>query len=87
MNCPLPIDSDVNVDIVLLEGGHVLHSLDDHVAGRTQPDRVDGGLLVHVHQGGLQLVQAIPEVLADEIVNLKKTNKFYETIMRLLTEL
>jgi hypothetical protein len=66
----LPIDSNVNVDVVLLEGGHVFHSLDDHVAGRTQPDRVDGGLLVHVLQGGLQLVQAISEVLTDEIVNL-----------------
>ncbi len=71
----LPVDSDVNVDVVLLEGGHVLHSLDDHVAGRTQPDRVDGGLIVHVHQGGLQLVEAISEVLADEIVNLEYKNK------------
>ena len=59
------------MDVVLLEAGHVLHPLDDDVTGRTEPDGVDGGLLVYVHQRGLQLVETIAEVLAHEVVNLK----------------
>jgi hypothetical protein len=32
-----PVDADVDVNIVLLKDGHVLHAFDDHVAGRAKP--------------------------------------------------
>ena len=59
------------MDVVLLEDGHVLHALDDDVAGGAEPDRVDLGLGVAEDERVLQLVQPEAEVLADEVVHLQ----------------
>ena len=59
------------MDVVLLEDGHVLHALDDDVAGGAEPDRVDLGRGVAEDERVLQLVQPEAEVLADEVVHLQ----------------
>jgi hypothetical protein len=50
----LPIDSYIDVNVLLLEHGELLAALVDDMPSRAEPDWVDLGLLVHVDKSLFQ---------------------------------
>ncbi len=59
----LPIDSYIDVNVLLLEHGELLAALVDDVPGRAEPDWVDLGLLVHVDKSFFQNGHLESEIL------------------------
>ena len=57
-----PVDSNVHVDSILLEDGHMLHTLDDHMPGRTQPNWINLCLFIHMFQSLFQLEKKLTHV-------------------------